>query len=752
MEERFGFLPASFQPTGAGTIWLHAVSVGEILSAVEILRLLRAQHPSIQLFVSTGTLAGRATAEQELADLADGVFFLPIDYRSCVRRVLRRLRPSLVLVLETEIWPNLYREAKRAGASLVVANGRISNRTAERYKNWSWFFRCVLQWPDAIFVQTEEDVRRYVAAGAPPERIQVGGNLKYDFRPSAKGIAPEIAAFLSAMNPAKIWIAASSMPPVASGDVDEDDAVIAAFAEIAWPGLLLILGPRKPERFDEAAAKLARAGIPFVRRTALVPTVSSPVSSGVLPPVLLLDTIGEMAALFERADVVFVGGTLARRGGHNILEPAYFGKPVIVGPHMENFAAIADEFGKGGGLRSIENAAALATVVRQLLIDPGDLGSRAQALAQAKRGVTVRLAEHLWDAYSLGVSEAARPWVQRLVLSPLSWLWRAGHAFQMKRGRATAEALDTPVISIGGLTMGGAGKSPVVAHLAAKLSEAGRHPAILTRGYKRKSVEPVVIVPRGGSAPIAVTGDEAQIFIRAGHAHVGIGKNRFAVGQEVERLRKPDIMLLDDGFQHVRLRRSGDIVLIDALDPFGGGVFPQGRARESIDALRRATAVIITRTEPGLRHTELERRIKAVNPSIPIFYSSVRPLRWVEVGTGIACDVNALPFTRVGAFCGLGNPRSFWSTLTDPKQIELKLDIVFQRAFGDHHSYRPEELRSLAELALGAGAEAIVTTEKDALNLCESAAEIVAPVKLYWLKIAVAIENEDELLRMILRD
>ena len=712
------------------------------MSAVEILRLLRAEHPSVQLFVSTGTLAGRATAEQKLAGLADGVFFLPIDYRSCVRRVLRRLRPSLVLVLETEIWPNFYREAKRAGAALVIANGRISDRTAERYKRWNWFFRRVLQWPDAIFVQTEEDARRYAAAGAPAERVHVGGNLKYDFNPPASGIAPEIAGFLSATKPEQIWIAASTMPPASSGDVDEDDAVIAAFQKIARPGLLLILAPRKPERFDEAAAKLKQAGVAFVRRTALAPLA--------LPGILLLDTIGELALLFEQADVVFMGGTLARRGGHNILEPAYFGKPVIAGPHMENFSAIAAEFRKGGGLRGIEDSAGLAAAVRELLTDPGGMGARARALAQARRGVTARLANHLWAAYSLGVPDPARPWPARLLFTPLSWLWRAGHALKMARGQAHARALETPVVSVGGLSMGGAGKSPVVAYLAAKLRETGRNPAIVTRGYKRASAQPVVIVPRGGSAAVSLTGDEAQMFIRDGHAHVGIGSDRFAVGQELERQLKPGVLLLDDGFQHVRLRRASDIVLIDALDPLCGGVFPLGRARESIDALRRATAVVITRTEPGLLSTGLEQKIKAVNPSIPIFRSSVRPLHWVEAGTGAPCALRALPANRVAAFCGLGNPRSFWTTLTDPKQIELKLYITFQRAFGDHHSYRPGEIRSLAELARKGGAEALVTTEKDALNLCEDAAAMTAPLHLYWLKIGVAVENEEALLRAIM--
>ncbi len=231
--ERLGFLPDSLQTTGSGAIWFHAVSVGEVLSIVELLRRLRAERPSVQLFVSTTTLAGRATAEQKLADLADGVFYAPIDYRSTVRRVLRQLRPSLVVVLETEIWPNLYREAKRSGASLLIVNGRISDRALPRYQRRSWFFRHVLAQPDVILVQTEEDAGRYVIAGAPPERVRIGGNLKYDFTPPASGIAPDIVEFLNETGAEQVCIAASTMPPAAAGDVDEDDAVIEAFREVS---------------------------------------------------------------------------------------------------------------------------------------------------------------------------------------------------------------------------------------------------------------------------------------------------------------------------------------------------------------------------------------------------------------------------------------------------------------------------------------------------------------------------------------
>jgi len=715
-------LPPSLETTIPGGIWFHAVSVGEVLSALELIRWIRASRPSSRIYVSTTTLAGRATADQKLRGLADAVFFAPFDYRSMIRRVLRRLRPAAVVVLETEIWPNLYREAKRAGASLLLVNGRISDRALPRYRRWRGFFRHILRWPDAILAQTEEDRRRFEIAGAPPERVHVAGNVKYDFTPPA-AIAPDLEHFLDRLSPKQVWIAGSTM---SDGVLDEDDAVLAALSTL--PEVLLILAPRKPERFDAVAEKLERARIPFVRR-----------SRGLAgnARVLLLDSIGELAALFARADVVFMGGTLADRGGHNVLEPAYFGKPVIVGPHMENFAAVAAEFTEAGALERIDDAQTLGRTVRDLLGDPArraQIGAKAKELAMARRGVASRIAEQISEAADDAVPDPGRTLPARFLLTPLSWLWRAGSAWNVTR---SARVLPAPVISIGGLSMGGAGKTPMVTHLARRLRERGRAPAILTRGYKRSSRE-IVIVPRGGSCDRKCTGDEAQIFIRRGDAAVGIGADRYHTAQRMEA----DIFLLDDGFQHRKLARRHDIVLIDALDPLAGGVFPLGRLREVPAALARATEIVITRVEPGRGTRGIERWIARYNPAAPIFRAHVIPLRWRE--TGAAYDLS-IPLGRAGAFCGLGNPRAFWRTLE-----QLGTTVVWRGSYPDHHRYSGAELKRLAAQATAAGAEILVTTEKDAVNLAAGAAELLAPLKLLWLEIGVEIEKEEEFLQRIL--
>jgi 3-deoxy-D-manno-octulosonic-acid transferase len=737
LPERLGFLPATIQTTGSGAIWFHAVSVGEVFSCVELIRVLRAAHPRTRMYVSTTTLAGRDTADQKLEGLADGVFFTPLDYRSAVRRVLRCLRPAAVVVLETEIWPNLYREAKRAGASLIVVNGRISDRALSRYQRWRWFFRRVLSCVDMIFAQSAEDERRFVIAGARLDHVEVSGNLKYDFTPPSSGIAPSIAEFLERTKPDKIWIAASTMPPADSADVDEDDLVLKAFAQVSRPGLLLIIAPRRPERFDVVAEKLKQAGINFVRRTNL--------RTLALPGVLLLDSIGDLAALFERADVVFMGGTLARRGGHNILEPAYFAKPIIVGPHMENFTAIAREFHGAEALENIENGDALGTAVDRLLDDPGMLGMRARDLAISKRGVVDRIAKEIWTAYANGVPDPIRTLPARVILEPLSWCWAAGNRANMARQRAQRKSLSTPVISIGGLTMGGSGKSPMVAHLARRLRELGRDPAILTRGYHRKSHDRLVVVPRGEKASTELTGDEAQIYVRAGDAHVGIGADRYDAGRRIEETLSPDMFLLDDGFQHIRLARTHDIVMIDALDSFGGKMFPLGRRREPCRSLARASTIVVTRVAPGQDIAGLRHSLREFNPEAPIYISHIAPREWVDYASGASTPVADAKLGKVAAFCGLGNPRAFWQTLE-----ELQTEVVFRWAFGDHHRYRPAELERLVQQARDFGAEILVTTEKDMINLCDHVSAIIAPSTLLWLKIGIEIDSEREFLQHIL--
>lgn len=460
---------------------------------------------------------------------------------------------------------------------------------------------------------------------------------------------------------------------------------------------------------------------------------------------LLLDSIGELSGLFAVADVVFMGGTLARRGGHNILEPAFFGKPVIIGPHMENFQAIADEFRAAGACVEIGDAGELAGAVERLLEAPNEIGRRALACTEARRGATARAVAEMREVQRVPCYRPAMPWfVPRWVLAR-AWQWGARH--KLARDYARRRKLDAPVISIGNLTMGGAGKTPCVLRLAEVLKERGRHPGILTRGYGRNSPEQCLALPPGAAVPTEQSGDEPRIFLRSGVAPVGIGADRFQTGTLLLRDFGADMLLLDDGFQHLRLARTMDIVLIDALDPFGGGyVFPLGRLREPVEGLARAQVILITRSEFSDLAPAIERSVRLVNPGAPVFRASIQPRAWVEHRTDRRYGPAERPFERAGAFCGLGNPLSFRRTLE-----RMGVSPVDWVEFDDHHRYRPRELRRIAAQLGAKGATALVTTEKDAVNLCESCDDLVAPLPLYWLQVSMAIEGEERFVAEIER-
>lgn len=708
MLERFGFLPRSLHRTVPGAIWLHAVSVGEAITAVGLLQRLKQELPFAPIYVSCTTLAGRAMAEQKLAGLADGVFYAPIDYRFAVRRVLRALKPSVVIVMETEIWPNLYRDTCRSGARLLVVNGRISDKALPKYLRFRWFFRAALAWPDAILAQDAIASSRYEQLGAP--HAVASGNLKYDFYPDSTSIAPAVHAWLKRNDPERIWIAASTMPPAEPGDPDEDDIVLDTFELLRerFPRLLLILVPRRPERFDEAAAKLTARRIPFQRRSKLTDEAVS---------VLLIDTIGELSGLFRVADVVFMGGTFPHRGGHNILEPAAFGVPVVTGPHMENFSEIAAAFRAAGAVVTVKDPADLAITVGRHLYDR-TIGEIGRQLSDERRGATGRAVSAVVRAY-----EAAL--VRPPGANPLSWLWRAGVAIDRSLKSLRLDLPPQPVISVGNLAMGGSGKTPFVLWLCERLAEQGRRPAVLTRGYKRTSQEPVITLLPGERAPVERTGEEAQLILRAGHAALGIGADRQAAREALSKQYLFDVIVLDDGFQHWRMRRNLDIVLIDAINPYRNGLPPRGTLREPFSALERAQAVVITRTEPGRTYEGLIGEIQRHNEHAPIFLAHTK-----------AEAPPIPPGTTIGAFCGLGQPEGFRRTLQ-----ELGLTVSFFREFPDHHHYTEQDLRPLAMRS-----QMLLTTEKDLLNIDP---DLARACKVEAVKMTLILTDEPNLLELI---
>jgi tetraacyldisaccharide 4'-kinase len=331
------------------------------------------------------------------------------------------------------------------------------------------------------------------------------------------------------------------------------------------------------------------------------------------------------------------------------------------------------------------------------------------------------------------------PWC--LAAWVLARVWRREGKRRQSLYYARRRKLDVPVISVGNLTMGGTGKTPCVLRLAELLRERGRKPGILTRGYGRTSPVTALALPPGATVRAEVSGDEPQIFLRARVAPVGIGADRYRTGTLLGREFGCDVLLLDDGFQHMKLARNFDVVLLDALNPFGGNeIFPMGRLREPVGALARADAIVITRSESSDLGPAIEREVRRWNPRAPIYRAHIQSEWWVEHRSGRRIPTQEMKLDRAGAFCAVGNPQSFYRTLD-----ALGVRYVDCMEFADHHRYLPTELMRLTEQFQRGGATTLVTTEKDAVNLCEGADDLLAPLPLYWLKISMRIEGEEEL-------
>jgi 3-deoxy-D-manno-octulosonic-acid transferase len=388
-----------------GAIWIHAVSVGEALSSVALARRLKEAYPKRPLIVSTTTITGQALARERMP-FADAVIYFPLDWVFCVRRALDAVRPSVVLVLETEIWPNFLRQAGRRDIPVLFLSGRISDRSFRRYQSYLGvfgfflrpFLRSALSDASAYLMQSEKDAERVRAMGAPADRVRVSGNLKYDLE-------------LPAPTPLSNWLAteikrSGRSPVIVAGSVvaTEEPHALIAFGTLQgeYPKALLVLAPRKPECFDEAAEFIDESHRKFIRRSRL--PIPGPAQSQAIQPsdnsiipddvtVLLLDSIGELASLYGLADGAFVGGSLVPSGGHNILEPAAFGKIPVFGSSMENFAEIASRFVSAGAAIQVESPEDVGVAWIELFRDPERMkrmGETARHLVADSRGATDR--------------------------------------------------------------------------------------------------------------------------------------------------------------------------------------------------------------------------------------------------------------------------------------------------------------------------------------------------------------------------
>ena len=396
LSERFGRLP-EFRKDERPVIWVHCVSVGEANAARPLIKSLREEYPGYRIVISTVTKTGQDLCRKLYSEDAELIFYFPFDWKFSVSRALRAIRPNLVLVLETEIWFNFFRESRKRGITLAIVNGRVSDKSARRYSRIPKTIGRVLHYPNLVLAQSERDAERFHELGVKSRKIVVTGNLKFDQDP-ASGDKKKTAYFrerFSVDGASPVIVAASTHSP-------EEKWLLQALGELRGTEdgarTRLFIAPRHPERFDEVAETIEESGFSFARRTEALDLSDGEV------PVVLLDSIGELRSAYPLADVVFTGGSLIPHGGQNVLEPAMEAKAVVTGPYMMNFRAIAEEFERERAFVQLDQLpdeeipGALARAFQELIADReerDEIGRRALAIVQKNRGAAERTLEAL---------------------------------------------------------------------------------------------------------------------------------------------------------------------------------------------------------------------------------------------------------------------------------------------------------------------------------------------------------------------
>ncbi len=379
--ERLGMVPHRlFDRVSPNTIWIHAVSVGEVLAISRLVDELKTHLPEWRIVISTTTDTGQNLARQRFG--AENVFYFPLDFGFAVRAYLEALQPKLLVLAESEFWPNLLHEARESDVATAVVNARVSDRSLPRYLRFRKLLSLVMQNVDIFLAQSEEDARRLVQIGAPTDRVDVGGNLKFEVNsPQRPDLVAPFSEALSREEVGPLLVAGSTLD-------GEESMLVHCFRQVVarYPKASMLLAPRHPQRFDTVATLLSASGLPWQRRSEW--DEQRPIAGGVF----LLDSIGELASLYQFADLAFVGGSLVPKGGHNVLEAAQFAVPIMVGPYTENFRDMVAAFQKADGLRVVTPELLTPTVLALLQDDAerARLGQRALEVTKSQQGATER--------------------------------------------------------------------------------------------------------------------------------------------------------------------------------------------------------------------------------------------------------------------------------------------------------------------------------------------------------------------------
>ncbi len=764
-------------------IWIHGASVGEIVATSPLVKEMKQEIPERKVLVSAFTVGGYNMAKQIIPE-ADAIIYFPLDMPLVAESIVRRIKPGVFLPVETELWPNFLRAIRERNIPVMMVNGRISEKSVKNYRYLFGIWDDMLETVSRFCMQSRIDADYITHLGANPEKIFVTGNTKFD--QTYAEVTPE-----DLENYRKELGIKDAFPVIVGGSThpSEEKALLEAFTSIKkdFPNARLVIAPRKIARVDEIKKLAGNYGYEVGFRSKL----QEPNNSEHYP-VLLLDTIGELGRIYAVGDVVFVGGSLIKHGGHNILEPAAHAKPIIVGPSMENFKDSYALLSKVGACKMVANSNELTKVLMDIVKNDSlrkEMGDASLAVIQANRGAAIRSVDYLENLLELdsvalrcestytintrnfnedglrhgdaiiqylfqlahGPNTPFLGWVLLVFLRLLSYLYEFGvrcKLFLYKTGVLKSTKLNSIVISIGNITVGGTGKTPTAQKIATMIKNMGYRVVILNRGYRSHWGKEIGVVSDGKKIYMTAyeAGDEAYLMAKTlPGIPVVIGKNRAVTGQYAVNELKAEVIILDDGYQHWQLCRDLDIVLVDTLSMFGNGcVLPRGVLREPLDNLNRAGMFLLTKTDQSsqLSKENLRDKIDKYNKNAPVIESIHHPNNFVEIADwykGInenVKDLSELQGKKVMVFSAIGNPSSFEQTLAS-----CGLDILEAIRYPDHHDYGMLEMQYISERAASLQAAALVATGKDAVKIPTEFIYFNREIPLYILNMDIMITD-----------
>ena len=765
-------------------IWVHAASVGEIVATSPLIKEFRKEFPKSPILVSVVTTSGYEMANRIIKD-ADAIIYFPLDLPWLAGHVLRRIRPRVFLPVETELWPNFLRTARKIHVPVMMVNGRISDKSVKQYKHLHSLLRNMIGTVKLFAMQSPIDAEYIMRLGAPQELVTVTGNTKFD--QTYTDVSPEEKQkIIEEMGLSKndgIFLAGSTHR-------GEEEAVLQAFKAVreTHPHARLVIAPRELLRTTEVVHLCRKAGFSVTTRTKLQHEAPQD------EDIVILDTIGELGKVYSIGDVVFVGGSLVPHGGHNILEPAAHGKAIIVGSHMFNFKDTYALFKNRDACLTVKNGEELAKQVTRLFDEPEHrhrMEEETRAIVRENKGASRKsaiLLHQMLESYESSPENRHHVRSTQKITNFQTYFIDLVHSKEVnglfphlimgilyifsliygllvniklagyKYGIFQKQKLDCFVISLGNVTVGGTGKTPTAQRLARDIRDMGYRVVILNRGYRAKWHGEVGIVSDGKRLHMdaAEAGDEAYMLAKhLPEVPVLIGAERAKTGRYAIEHFGAEVAILDDGYQHWQLERDLDILLVDAVNVFGNGyILPRGTLREPISHISRADICLMTKVDQAAAGScdYIRETVHRYNPEARIVESIHQPrcfiplTEWYVNIASQGIDIAQMRGKRIMAVSAIGNPASFEQTLSD-----LGAVIIESLRYPDHHDYAMSEMTDIFQQAENAGAEAIVITEKDAVKIPADVAREKWSIPIYVICVEVNFQKGSEGLADLLK-